>query len=90
MPVPNSTPEQPIDSAVLAEFDAEAIDVPLVVGKSAGGIDAVLPWEDMMQQCISKGWEYVDLSDDGEDELGGRLRLLTWSNKATSDDFYCQ
>lgn len=47
------------------------IDVPLVVGKSTSSASQALSWEDMMQQCISKGWEYVDLSDNGDDELGG-------------------
>lgn len=55
------------------------IDVPLIVGKSFQSNAPALPWEDMMQHCISKGWEYVDLSDNGEDELGGELSLFSYS-----------
>lgn len=66
---------QLIDKELLSQFNAEMIDVPLVVGKHVSLQSSVLPWEDMMQQCISSGWEYVDLSDDGEDELGGKFSL---------------
>lgn len=71
---------------MLADFDTEAIDVPLVVGKSVSGVNTALPWEDMMQQCTSKGWEYVDLSDNGEDELGGKVWLPRYPNESLPDD----
>lgn len=63
---------QAIDDDLLDQFDTETIDVPLIVGSSGNMSVPALPWEDMMQQCIAKGWEYVDLSDNGEDELGGK------------------
>jgi hypothetical protein len=61
-----------VDDFLLEKFNAEMIDVPLIVGKSVDTSRTPTLWEDMMQRCIAKGWEYIDLSDSGDDELGGR------------------
>lgn len=62
---------QSVEESLLLEFESDSIDVPLVIGKSVHTTSEPLPWEDMMQKCISLGWEYIDATDTAEDAAGG-------------------
>ena len=55
---------------MLGKIDAQAIDVPLVVGKGTNG-DADLA-ERNREDCLARGFEYIDLNAVDDAELGGK------------------
>lgn len=65
---------QAVDATTLSSLSAQSIDVPLVVGRGTAN-DGELS-ERNREVCFEQGFEYIDVNEVAQREVGGRYHLF--------------